>query len=180
VKVFVIAAAAVALCFAATESRVSRANILSFERTIQERLSASSADPYDLLGDARGTYLEGYGVLFTTELDLINAGVFNATPFKPKVSPQEIAMTRERKLKKLEVLKDSMRGLMMDGSGLLDGLAPTEHIAMEAILFNYKWENTQGIPHRVFMMAEKQKLQEARAAHASQAELAKIIEEQDR
>ena len=40
-------AATVTLCFAATESRVSRANILSFERTIQEKLSASSADPYD-------------------------------------------------------------------------------------------------------------------------------------
>ena len=60
------------------------------------------------------------------------------------------------------------------------GLAPTEQISMEAILFNYKWENTQGIPRRIFMTAEKQKLQEARAAHASQAELAKIIEEQDR
>jgi hypothetical protein len=180
VKLILILAAAVTLCFAATESRVSRANIVAFERTIQEKLSASSADPYDLLGDARGTYLEGYGVLFTTELDLINAGVLNATPFKPVVSPQEIAMTRERKLKKLEVLKDSMRGLMIDASGLLDGLAPTEHITMETILFNYKWENTQGIPHRVFMTAEKQKLQEAKAAHAGQAELAKIIEEQDR
>jgi hypothetical protein len=178
VKRLLIIAAAATLCFAATESRVSRANIVAFERTIQEKLSAPSTDPYDLLGDARGTYLEGYGVLFTTELDLINAGVLNMTPFKPTVSKEEIAATRERKLKKLLVLKDSMRSLMMNASGLLDGLAPTEQISMEVILFNYKWEDTQGIPHRVFMTTEKQKLQAARMTHAGQPELTAIIEEQ--
>jgi hypothetical protein len=172
--------AVAALCFAATESRVSRAAILAVERGINENFAGYSADPYDVLGTARGTYLEGYGTLFTTELDLINAGPISASPFKPVVTPQEIATTRERKMKKLVALKESMRTLMANASTTLEGLPPNEHVAMEAILFYYSWENSRGLPHRVFMSAEKQKLMEAKTAHADQQQLAAIIEEQER
>jgi hypothetical protein len=172
--------AAATLCFAATESRVSRATILSVENSINEKLAARSSDPYDVLGSARGTYLEGYGAVFTFEVDLVNAGPINLSPFKPTISPEEIAITRERKMKKLAVLTETMRSLMTTASGTLEGLPPNERVAMEAILFNYKWEDSRSIPHRVFMSAEKQKLLDAKAAHAGQPELAAIIEEQER
>jgi hypothetical protein len=175
-----LAITAATLCFAAAESRVSRATILAVESGINEKLSARSADPYDLMGMARGTYLEGYGALFTVELDLINAGPLNLSPFKPTISKEEVATTRERKLKKLAMLKDSMRSLMVAASGTLEGLPANERVGMESILFNYSWEDSRSIPHRVFMSAEKQKLLDARATHAGQPELAAIIEEQER
>lgn len=179
-RILLAIAAAATLCFAATESRVSRAAILSVERTINENFALRTADPYDVLGTARGTYLEGYGALFTTEIDLINAGPLNLSPFKPTISKAEIATTRERKLKNLAVLRDSMRTLMMNASGTLEGLPASEHVAMETILFYYSWEETRGMPRRIFMSAEKQKLLDAKAAHAGQTELAAIIEEQER
>ncbi len=168
------------LCFAATESRVSRATILAVEKAIDDKLSIRSADPYDLMGMARGTYLEGYGTLFTVELDLINAGPINISPFKPTISNEEKTTTRERKTKKLTELKETMRNLMVNASGTLEGLPPNEHVAMEAILFYYSWEESRGLPRRVFMSAEKQKLLDAKVAHAGQSELAAIIEEQER
>ena len=73
-----------------------------------------------------------------------------------------------------------MRNLMVNASGTLEGLPPNEHVAMEAILFNYSWEESRGLPRRIFMSAEKQKLLDAKAAHAGQSELAAIIEEQER
>jgi hypothetical protein len=167
------------VCFAATEARVSRATLMAVENSINEKLSAYTAEPYDVLGTARGTYLEGYGALFTTELDLINAGPLNVSPFKPTISKEEIATTKERKLKKLVVLRETMRGLMMNASGTLEGLPPNEHVAMEAILFNYSWEDSKAIPHRVFMSADRKKLMDAKAGHAGPTELAAIIEEQD-
>jgi hypothetical protein len=176
-KAFLLIAVAT-LCFAATEPRVSRATLVAMEHSLQEKLAAPSPDPYDLVGYARGTYLNGYGVLFTTELDLINAGVLNATPFKPTVSKEEITATHERKQKKLVALRDTMRTWMMNASPAMEGLPPNERIAMEAVLYNYSWEDTKGIPHRVFMSAEKQKLLDAKAAHADQTALAAIIEEQ--
>jgi hypothetical protein len=168
------------LAFAATEARVSRSNILAVESAINEKFSVRTADPYDLLGPARGTYLEGYGALFTIEVDLVNAGSVALSPFKQTITPEELAGLHDRKVKKLAVLKDSMRTILLNASGTLDGLPLNERVAMEAILFNYTWENGRGLPHRVFMSAEKQKLLEAKSSHASPADLALVMEEQDR
>lgn len=175
-----LAIAAAALCFAATESRVSRASILAVEHSINEKFESASTDPLYVLGDAHGTYLEGYGALFTSEVNLINNGPLNPNPFKPTVSKAEVAASRDRKLKNLAILRDSMRSLMMNASGTLEGLPPNEHIAMETKLFSYSWEENRAVPHRLFMTALKQKLLDAKAAHAGQAELASIIEEQER
>jgi len=184
-KFLVMLAAAATLCFAAAcfaagESLVSRATMLAIERTMNQTFSTVSADPYEVLGTARGTYLEGYGTLFTTELDLINAGPLSPSPFKPKMTPQEIETTRKRKEKKVAELKDTMRTLMMNASETLEGMPANEHVAMEAILFYYSWENSRGLPRRIFMTAEKQKLMDAKSSHATPQQLAQIIEEQER
>lgn len=179
-KLVAILAAAAALCFAAVEPAVSRATISAIEGTINQTLSAGPADPYELLGTARGTYLTGYGTLFTFELDLINAGPISPNPFKPKVTPQEVATTREKKMKNLAILKDSMRSLMMNASGTLEGMPGNERVSMEAFLFYYSWENSKDMPRHVFMTAEKRKLQEAKTAHAGPPELAALIETQER
>jgi hypothetical protein len=172
--------AAATLCLASTEPRVSRASIVAVEKSINQEFAGYSGDPYVVLGNARGTYLEGYGALFTVELDLINSAPLSPNPFKQKVTPQEIATTRERKLKKLASLRESMRSLMVTASGTLEGLPPNERVSMEAVLLFNSWEESRGMPRRLFMSAEKQKLLGARAAHAGQPELAAIVEEQER
>lgn len=180
-KISVLLVLLAACCFAAFESRVSRAAILAVEDSINARFSPRGADPYELLSYAHGTYLDGYGTVFTFEVDLVNAGGLTLSPFKPTISPEELAGLRDRKMKKLPELKEAMRGLILDASTALEGLPPNEHIAMEAALFNYNWEkNAREMPHRVFMTAEKQKLLAAKASHASPADLASLIEEQDR
>jgi len=172
--------AAATLCIAATESRISRATIVAVENSINEKFSEQSADPYELEGNARGTYLEGYGALFTISLDLVNTGTLTLSPFKPSMSKEEIAATRERKVKKLVVLRENMRSLIVNASGTLEGLPPNERVAMEAILLYFPWEESKGMPRRLFMSAEKQKLLSAKAGHAGQPELAALIEEQER
>jgi hypothetical protein len=174
--------AAATLCLASTEPRVSRASIIAVEKSINEEFANKSGDPnaYDVLGNARGTYLEGYGALFTVELDLINTGPLTPNPFKQTITAQEIATTRERKLKKLAMLRESMHTLMVNAAGTLEGLPANERVSMAAVLLFNKWEESRGMPRRLFMSAEKQKLLDAKAAHAGQPELAAIIEEQER
>ena len=170
------------LCFAATESRVSRASILAVEGNVDQTQKASSADPYLLLGGTRGTYLEGYGALFTFEVDLVSSGGFlTVGPFGSPMTAEQLAKLRDRKLKKLPELKDTMRSLIMNASSTLEGLPTNEHIAMEGILLNSPGEkSSREIPRRIFMSAEKQKLLDAKASHATPAELAALVEEQDR
>jgi hypothetical protein len=172
--------AAATLCLASTEPRVSRASIVAVEKSINESFANKSGDPYDFFGNARGTYLEGYGALFTVELDLINTSSITPNPFKQTVTQQEIATTRESKLKKLTILRENMRGLLVSAGGTLEGLPPNERVSMEAVLLYKPWEDSRGMPRRLFMSAEKQKLRDAAAAHAGQPELAAIIEEQER
>lgn len=172
---------AATLCFAASESRISRDTILAVEGTVNQTLRGTSSDPYELLGNARGTYLDGYGALFTFEIDLVPTGGFAISPFSAAKTPEDVAKMRDRKVKKLPELKDTMRNIMMSASSTLEGLPPGERVAMEATLFNFSWEkNGKEIPRRIFMSAEKQKLLDAKANHATPAELAAIIEEQDR
>ena len=70
--------------------------------------------------------------------------------------------------------------LILNAGGTLEGLPPNERVAMEAVLLYNPWEDSRGMPRRLFMSAEKQKLRDAKAAHAGQPELAAIIEEQER
>ena len=166
---------AATLCFAAAEPRVPRTSLVAMEDVINAKFRANVTDPYDLLGTARGTYLDGYGVVFTLEVQLVN--VTPPNPFKQTISPEELAQIRDRKLVKLPQMKDMMRGLLVTASTQLPSLPGNERIAMESIIWTYSWENSRGMPKRVFMSAEKQKLLDAQASHANPAT---IIEEQER
>ena len=167
------------LCFAASEPIVSLASLKAVEASINDKIQSNINDPYDLLGTARGTYVEGYGALFTFELNLVNQSPLNFSPFKQTISEEELATLHKRKTHKIEGLKESMRGLMLNASKSLPGLPANEHIVMEAFLFNYRWETTRGLVHRVVLTAEKQKLLDAVNHHETGAKLAALFTEEE-
>lgn len=168
-------AALASLCFAGTESPVSTKSIQAVEDNLNGAFRVNVPDPYTLLGTARGTYIENYGTLFTVELQLVFVSPPN--PFRPVVSEQEKASIHERKLKKLPVLRELMETQMLNASKTLDGLPLNQHVAMEAILLSFSFEDSKGLPQRIYMTAEKGKLLEAEARHA---DLSTVIQEQDR
>jgi hypothetical protein len=172
-KTFLLIAAAV-LCFGATEPRVSRKAIASVEGTMNDKFRSVTADPFDLLGTVRGTYLEGYGALFTVELQLVYLSPPSA--FKLEYTPAELSTIHDRKMKKVPLMKETMRGLMANAGPLLEALPGSERITMEAILWHYRWEDSHGIPERILMTVEKRKLLQAQADHA---DLTTVIEERE-
>ena len=167
------------LCFAASESAVSLASLRAVEVSMNDKFRSNINDPYDLLGTARGTYLEGYGAVFSVELNLVLVSPLNLSPFKQSITEKEIATMHDRKAQKAEVLKDSLRSLMLSAGKSLPGLPNNERIVMEAFLFSYKWENARGLPHRIMLTAEKQKLIDAVNRHATGPELAAIFTEEE-
>ncbi len=53
-------------------ARVTRAAIAPLESSFDARIGApGQPEPFDLLGNTRGVYLEGYGAVFTAEANLI-------------------------------------------------------------------------------------------------------------
>ncbi|HKD07618.1 MAG TPA: hypothetical protein VKB79_17075 [Bryobacteraceae bacterium] len=167
------------LCFAASEPVVSLGSLKTVEASINDRIRSNINDPYDLLGPARGTYLEGYGAVFTVEMNLVLVSPLTLSPFKQVVSDKEISDLRERKAKKVDGLKVMMRDLMAGASRSLPGLPPQERIVMEAFLFNYRWENSRGLPRRLVLTTTKQQLIDAGNRHATPAELAALFTEEE-
>jgi len=149
------------------------------EASINDKVRSNLSDPYDLLGTARGTYLDGYGAVFSVEMNLVLVSPLNLSPFKPSISEAEIVGMQKRKLAKVENLKDAMRGLMVGASKTLTGLPANEHIVMEAFLFNYRWENTRDLPKRIVITSTKQQLLDAAARRLTGAELTKLFDDQE-
>jgi hypothetical protein len=167
------------LCFGASEPILSLASLKAVEASINDRVRSNINDPYDLLGPARGTYLQGYGAVFSVEMNLVLVSPMTISPFRPAPTEKELAALHDRKVHKVAVLKETMRGLMTNACKTLPALPPDERIVMEAFLFNYNWEQSRGLPHRIVLTAYKQKLLDALARHATPAEMAALFEEEE-
>ncbi len=170
-------AALASVCFAAVESPVSLASLKAVEASINDKVRSGVNDPYDLLGTARGTYLEGYGAVFSVEMNLVLVSPLISSPFKPALADAELTALHDRKIRKVENLKDMMRGLMVGAGKTLTGMPNNERVVMEAFLFNYRWENSRDLPKRIVLTASKQQLLDASAKHLSGAEFAKLFDE---
>lgn len=179
-KARIVIAAALALALAqigaADKTRVSRASIAAMETSIDKRLTRLwPDDPFLLLGTTRGVYLEGYGAVFTAEVNLATAP--GISPFHPSVSKDDIARHRQKKLERLPQLRGAMRDLLVASAGSLDAVPPEEQISLGVSLSRYPWEDATGIPTQILMQGRKGKLLEAQRLGKAQVEA--VIKTQD-
>jgi len=141
----------------ATHARLTRAAIVGIEKNFDGRFSRPySPDAFDLLGATRGVYLEGYGAVFTTELNLIISP--NLSPFHQSFTNLEKARIHDRKIQHLASLKQQMREMLIYSAVSLENLPPSEQVVLAVSLFHYSWEDSSGLPSQVVMQAERQKL----------------------
>jgi hypothetical protein len=139
----------------AAHPRVTRAALASVEKGFDGRFTRSY-DSFDLLGTTRGAYLEGYGAVFSTELNLIVSP--NLNPFHQSFTKIEIARIHERKVQRLPLLKQQMREMLIASAASLENLPPSEQVVLAVTLFHYSWEDYSGLPSQIVMQAERQKL----------------------
>lgn len=173
-SIFLLLAFAFALGAAATASdkpRVSRATLVAMEKSLDGRVTRQWDDnPFVLLGATRGVYLDGYGAVFTAEVNLVAAplGLMHPTMTKP-----EIERYHQKKLERIPQLKGLMRDALAASAASLDTVPPDERIIIVAFLSRYPWEDPAGIPAQVTMQALKKEL--LAAQHSGLASLASVI-----
>lgn len=153
--------------------RMQRASLKSVERTFDDRLQRLTGDPFELLGNTRGVYLDGYGAVFTSEVNLIVSPTIN--PFRLKLTKEETDAVHERKLKKLSVLKQDMQEMLLSASATLSDMPPSEKIVVAVTLFNYNYEITTGLPGQIVMRGERRKLLDVQAGRSSKSALPGVI-----
>ncbi|MCP5119792.1 MAG: hypothetical protein GY953_54030 [bacterium] len=163
---------------AAAKISVDRQRVKALERKFDQRIEAFSIDdPFYLLGNARGVYLEGYGVVFTAELNLVAAAVI--TPFRPSFTPEQIEKLRQKKLARLKPLREMMRFTMEDSATSLKSIPATERVAVGVSLFYYSWEDTRGLPSQVLMQTERQNLLDFESGRINVSQLNSAIRIQE-
>jgi hypothetical protein len=112
------------------------------------------SEPVYMLGTTRGVYLQGFGAVFSAELELVQSPTIN--PFHQKILPEEITSTHARKVKQLPLLRQAMRDQLMLCARSLDAMPPNEQIVMVVRLdYQTAWENTAGLPAQIMLRADR-------------------------
>lgn len=169
--------AAVAVAIGAVP-RVSRSVLHAMELSFDKRIQTMSPDaPFELLGNTRGVYLEGYGVVFTSEVNLSFSS--NISPFQPTMPREYVLKLRLRKLERVPILKKSMQEEMVAMASSLDTVPANEQIVLGVTLVYYPWEDSAGLPSQIVMQAERQKLLDVQLGRTSRASLDSIIRVQE-
>ena len=135
---------------------LERSTDASFETLIKE-------DPLSMLGYTRGVYLDGYGVVFSAEVELAASAAPN--PFRPAFTKEDIQKLRERKTVRISHLKESMRNQLVTFATSLDTIPLTQNIALAVTIPYYRWEDSEGMPRQIVMVAPRKALNEARAGN---------------
>jgi len=158
--------------------RVSYRELHDLEKSFDQRIVSYSADqPMDLIGFTRGVYIEDYGPVFTTEVNLVmSAGL---TPFRAKVTTEEITRLRQKKLDRVPELKRLMRDMMVTTGTRLKQVPLTQQVVVGVSLFYHSYEDTKGLPAQIVMQAPRKTLVEFESGKMSVEALAGAIQVQE-
>jgi hypothetical protein len=146
---------------------LERAADTSFETLLKE-------DPLSVLGATRAVYLDGYGVVFSTEVDLSPSAAPN--PFRPAFGKEDIARLKEKKRLRVNFVKASMQGILFSFAASLSDLPLKENVALAVTIWYYRWEDLKGMPKQILMVAPRQMLLDAKAGNKDALATLKVQE----
>lgn len=150
----------------ADKPKVTRTMVRAMEDSMDQKIQALWPDgPAQLVGLTQGAYINGYGAVFMTEVNLAVGAVIS--PFHPTVSPDEIKHLHERKVMRLAKLKETMQQMLHDSAGSMDAVPGDEQIALGVSFFYWNWENRDGLPAQIVMHAPKKLLLDPASAKSA-------------
>lgn len=107
-------------------------NIQVLEGILNTILQQSFTEPFAVLEKPKGVYLDGFGAVFSFEIDI--ATVKQVTLFsQTRATPDEEKKVFAQRLPKL---KEAMEKTLADHGDSLSAMGPEEQIALAAHLFN--------------------------------------------
>lgn len=151
--------------------RVTHPSIAALEKSFDRRLERDvlEGDAMQLLGMTRGVYIDGFGIVYSAEVNL--APITGISPFHPELTKDDLARTRERKLKRIPVLKQAMRSMLVDSAASLDAMPGEEQVVIGVSLTRHPRENIAGIPSQIVMQAQKRVLLDFQTGKRDRAQL---------
>ncbi|MCC6860887.1 MAG: hypothetical protein IT158_20130 [Bryobacterales bacterium] len=154
---------------------IKRSVFIDLEHKFDDRIeSVTRDDPFWLMVNTSGVYLEGYGAVFTAQVNLVSTPT--VSPFRQTIPKEDVVKVHARKLQRLPVLKQHMRESLVGMAATLDDVPANEQIALAVSLFYFGWEDTSGLPSQVLMQGERRKLIDLQAGRATPEAVLKVRE----
>ncbi|MGQ9916854.1 MAG: hypothetical protein ACUVS7_05500 [Bryobacteraceae bacterium] len=167
-------ALALAASLPGQNARPTRHDMAAMERALDQRLARLSLEqPAEVLGLTRGVYVEGFGAVFSAEVNLAPAA--GVSPFRPSLSKEDVARVRELKLKRLPQIRGLMQELLLAAAQSLDRLPANEQVVLALMLWSHPWEDTSGLPRLIQMQGQKAALLEVALNRQPRSALAQIV-----
>jgi hypothetical protein len=114
---------------------------------------ADDKNPFSVLGLTRGLYVPGFGVVFTTEVELAQNN-FNPM-FNQHVTAETRTSLHDKKARHVELLRQQMGAMVANIAKNLTFLAPTDQVVLAVRLYYQSWEDKAGLPEQIVMRADK-------------------------
>jgi hypothetical protein len=162
----------------ATDSpRVTRSTLITTEQSLDNRFKQLWNDnAYVLPGPTRGVYLEGYGAVFTAEVNLVAGPPIHM--FHPIATKEEVDAHHAKKLQRLPEFRRALQEALIATAASLDSVPDDGQIVLVAMLAKYPWEDLTGLPRQIMVQGQKKKLLDAkRAGNANLADAIRVVED---
>jgi hypothetical protein len=142
----------------AVAPRVSPQILAQLEQGFEDKVRAlKGEEPFNLLGASAGFYLEGYGVVVTVPLDLINTP--GITPMRLQFSKQDQEQVHRRKAAQLPALRQAAREMVASAAASLSTLPMDRKISVALRIYYMAWEDSSGLPHQIVATADRKSAQ---------------------
>ncbi len=153
--------------FAADKPIVPRQSIEVVERGFDKMLAGVDVnDPFDVIGLTRGLYLDGFGIVFTTETNLV---ISSLSPFARTPNQEDIAKLRQKKAARLQILRNLMRQELLTAGTTLQSVPANEQVVLAVTLFYRSFEQREGLPDQIIMQAPRQTLVDIKSGRADES-----------
>lgn len=138
----------------AAKVKIPISTLYLLERSCDDKLTGiGEPRTVDLLGATRGVYLDGYGTVFTTEMNLVTPPA--VYPFHPQITKDEMTRQHQKKIERLPLLRKAMTDMMKAAAVSLSAMPDNQQIVLAVRLDNMKWEDITGLPGMVLMKADR-------------------------
>lgn len=136
-------------------AKIPLSSFVQLERAFDGKLSAIGAggEPIDLLGATRGIYLDGYGVVFTTEMGLVVTPTVN--PFNQTITDAQKTRVHSAKVSRLASLKAAVTEMAKSVATNLGQVPENQQVVVAVRLAYAGWENTAGLPGLIVAKADR-------------------------
>lgn len=143
-----------------------RAAIVDLEKSFDAAIEKFSAsDPMMVMASTQGVYVQGFGAVFTAQVDLINTPTLS--PFRREISEADKQRILSQKRDRLPALREQMRRMLAAAAARLKEIPQEERMVLAVSIFRYSWEDTKGLPAQIVMHAERGELLKAAANNAA-------------